>query len=462
MNWRTRVVCLLAIGLVLPMLVFAAGSEQTHSPVPTSGSSFYSALQTFLKREDAQRFAEMFVPFVWSGGTHGTGAGLTKTPTALTAYPGGYYVTETGSITYNDNDTCYVIAHKDLTGNAGTYTRVSGTHYLIDCASASEPALPANSVRLMTVTTAGGAVTVVTDRRVLTPLAQMGFNSAHAIGDLFYANTTTTIARLPDVADGNVLRSGGVGVAPAYGKVRLSGATTDFSGILVNTGGGTGQDSSAWSGVPSVNSGTWQQNTITQNRLFIGGASNAISMLAAGTNKQILQGSTGNAPAWTLTIDGLTAVGATSVTTTAVISATPATVIASSGFIRLGGSNTVVTGSSASGGDCSLHSLQSGLTPHNRGCTNSLADTATLDIGFSSFGAVRLLVSIVEDNDICEFVLRGTANATREIYDPATICSAAAGTATSINVFWNGGTLSYRIQNLRGGTRTLQLLATGA
>ena len=56
--------------------------------------------------------------------------------------------------------------------------------------------------------------------------------TSYAIGDMIYATATTTLSKLADVADGSVLRSGGVGVAPLFGKVRISGATTDISGIL--------------------------------------------------------------------------------------------------------------------------------------------------------------------------------------------------------------------------------------
>ncbi|WNV09947.1 hypothetical protein [Tardiphaga sp. 709] len=56
--------------------------------------------------------------------------------------------------------------------------------------------------------------------------------STFAIGDLLYAATTSTLARLADIATGNVLRSGGVGVAPAWGKVALG---TDISGTLPAT-----------------------------------------------------------------------------------------------------------------------------------------------------------------------------------------------------------------------------------
>jgi hypothetical protein len=57
------------------------------------------------------------------------------------------------------------------------------------------------------------------------------------VGDLLYANTTTTLAKLPDVATGNALISGGVNTAPAWGKI---GLTTHVSGVLPVANGGTG------------------------------------------------------------------------------------------------------------------------------------------------------------------------------------------------------------------------------
>ena len=63
-----------------------------------------------------------------------------------------------------------------------------------------------------------------------------GFGS-YAVGDILYANTTTTLAKLADVATGNALISGGVGVAPSWGKI---GLTTHVSGTLPTANGGTG------------------------------------------------------------------------------------------------------------------------------------------------------------------------------------------------------------------------------
>lgn len=60
--------------------------------------------------------------------------------------------------------------------------------------------------------------------------------TSYAVGDLLYANTTTTLAKLADVATGNALISGGIGVAPSYGKI---GLTTHVSGTLPTANGGT-------------------------------------------------------------------------------------------------------------------------------------------------------------------------------------------------------------------------------
>lgn len=60
--------------------------------------------------------------------------------------------------------------------------------------------------------------------------------TSYAVGDLLYADTTTTLAKLADVATGNALISGGVGVAPSWGKI---GLTTHVSGVLPVANGGT-------------------------------------------------------------------------------------------------------------------------------------------------------------------------------------------------------------------------------
>lgn len=66
--------------------------------------------------------------------------------------------------------------------------------------------------------------------------------SSYAVGDLLYAGTTTSLAKLADIASGNALLSGGVGTAPAWGKI---GLTTHVSGTLAIANGGTGATDAA-------------------------------------------------------------------------------------------------------------------------------------------------------------------------------------------------------------------------
>lgn len=77
--------------------------------------------------------------------------------------------------------------------------------------------------------------------------------SSYAVGDILYASTTTALSKLADVATGNALISGGVGVAPSWGKI---GLTTHVSGTLPVANGGTGITSfgsgvATWLGTPS-------------------------------------------------------------------------------------------------------------------------------------------------------------------------------------------------------------------
>ena len=85
---------------------------------------------------------------------------------------------------------------------------------------------------------AWGKIGLTTHISGVLPVANGGTNiSSYAVGDLIYASGTTTLASLADVATGNALISGGVGVAPSWGKI---GLTTHVSGTLPVANGGTG------------------------------------------------------------------------------------------------------------------------------------------------------------------------------------------------------------------------------
>lgn len=91
--------------------------------------------------------------------------------------------------------------------------------------------------------------------------------ASYAVGDLIYASGATTLASLADVATGNVLISGGVTTAPAWGKV---GLTTHVTGTLGVVNGGTGV------------------STITNNGVVLGQGTNPITTASSSTEGHIL------------------------------------------------------------------------------------------------------------------------------------------------------------------------------
>lgn len=160
---------------------------------------------------------------------------------------------------------------------------------------------------------------------VLVPGGGTGLTS-FTVGDILYANTTTSLAALSDIATGNALLSGGVGVAPSYGKVNLTSAIT---GILPSVNGGTGVNNGTstitlggnftlsgafaatftFTGITAVTfptSGTLATTggasipTVAQGDLLYGSAANVLSTLAKDTNATRYLSNIGasNNPAW--------------------------------------------------------------------------------------------------------------------------------------------------------------------
>ena len=102
--------------------------------------------------------------------------------------------------------------------------------------------------------------------------------NTYAIGDLLYASTTTALSKLADIATGNSLISGGVSVAPSWGKIAL---TTHVSGTL-----------------PVANGGTGTATTPTQYGVVYASSTTAYASTAAGTSGQVLTSNGTSAPTW--------------------------------------------------------------------------------------------------------------------------------------------------------------------
>lgn len=99
--------------------------------------------------------------------------------------------------------------------------------------------------------------------------------TTYVVGDILYADTTTSLAKLADVVAGNALLSGGIGTAPAWGKIDLQ---THISGTLQVVNGGTGL------------------TTLTANSVILGNGTSAPTFVSPGTNGNVL---TSNGTTWT-------------------------------------------------------------------------------------------------------------------------------------------------------------------
>jgi len=104
--------------------------------------------------------------------------------------------------------------------------------------------------------------------------------ASQAIGDLLYASSTTQWARIADVAVGQVLVSGGVGVAPAWSATPTFVAT-NVTGIpaaqLTGTITSATQDLITRTG--TITSGVWNAGAVTSSGIITG----TVGMLQTGS-----------------------------------------------------------------------------------------------------------------------------------------------------------------------------------
>jgi hypothetical protein len=220
--------------------------------------------------------------------------------------------------------------------------------------------------------------------------------SSYTTGDLLYASGATTLSKLADVVTGNALISGGVGTAPAWGKI---GLTTHVSGTLPLGSGGTNATDAAGArtslGGTTVGSNVFtlvNPSAITFPRF---NADNTVSALDAtnfrtaigagtssttGTVTSVVGGTylTGG----TITTSGTLAVDATSANTASKVVARDASGDFSAGTITAALSGNATTSSSTTGNAATATALQTART------INSVSFDGTANISVNTNSAL--------------------------------------------------------------------------
>jgi len=185
--------------------------------------------------------------------------------------------------------------------------------------------------------------------------------TSYTVGDLLYASAATTLSRLADVATGNALISGGVGVAPLWGKI---GLTTHVSGVLPEGNGGT------------------NQSAYTTGDLLQATAGNTLGKLAAvATGNALISGGVSTASSWgkiglTTHVSGVLAEGnggtnQSTYTTGDLLQATAGNTLGKLAAVATG--NALISGgvsTASSWGKIGLTTHVSGVLPEANGGTN--------------------------------------------------------------------------------------------
>jgi len=341
--------------------------------------------------------------------------------------PGAYVFVEQGTTQADTGWVCTSDAGGTLGTTAITWAQFSG-------AGSGVSSITFGTTGLTPATATTGAVTVAGTLAV----ANGGTNiTSYAIGDLIYASTTGILSKLADVATGNALISGGVGVAPSYGKIAL---TTHVSGTLPVANGGTGLTAGTSGGILAYTAtGTLASSALlTQYGIVYGGGAGAVPVsTAAGTTGQVLQATTSGAPVWGTTYAGtVTSVSFTGgIVSVATATTTPAlTVAGTSGGIPYFSSGTTWATSALLTANALMIGGGAGVAP-------STTTTGTGILTFLGTPSSANLAAAVTDETGSGSLVFGTSPAfTTSITTASTTFTAFAGATTLLTIGGTGAT----------------------
>lgn len=147
--------------------------------------------------------------------------------------------------------------------------------------------------------------------------------TSYAVGDLLYADTTTSLAKLADVAVGNALISGGVSANPSWGKIGLA---THVDGTLPVVNGGTGITSFGTGVATALGVNTGSAGAFVVNGGALGTPSSGTVTNLTGTASININGTVG---ATTATTGAFTTISASDVITSTVTTGTAPFTVAS-------------------------------------------------------------------------------------------------------------------------------------